>query len=149
MQVNTEDVHGLSLSAQCAVNTEDVHRVSVQPYPTKAGSVFTSAYIFKWKQRREGWLNRNVGALMNSAPGSRVSFRIACMRHIALLHPLHLVFFEEQKICRNSSQSVSGTTVREGEVDLGTNCIYMKNTLVFQYSNIVFNIDEQDRFFRT
>ena len=79
---------------------------------------------------------------MNSAPGSRVSFRIACMRHIAL-HPLHLVnqFFEEQKICRNWSQSVSGTTVREGEVDLGSNCIYMKNTLVFQYSNIVFDID--------
>ena len=59
--VNTEDVHRGSVhSAQCTVNTEDVHRVSVHPYPTKAGSVFTSAYIFKWKQRREGWLNRNV-----------------------------------------------------------------------------------------
>ena len=70
---------------------------------------------------------------MNSAPGSRVSFQIACMRHIALLHPLHLVFFEEQKICRNSSQSVSGTTVRGGEVKL---YLYEKysSLSVFKYS---------------
>ena len=74
---------------------------------------------------------------MNSAPGSRVSFRIACMRHIALLQPLHLVFFEEQKSAETRANLLVAPQSGEERLIWGqTVYVYEKysSLSVFKYS---------------